>query len=145
MAPQPDVHDVAAALRVSIGLCIRQLQQMKAEGDLSVPESSALKYLDHLGPTTVTALARTERISVQSMGVTLRGLEARGLVERRPDPDDGRSVELSLTGAGQEMLRNRRGARTEQLAQALSAGFTPGEIEQLGEAAALIERLALSL
>jgi DNA-binding MarR family transcriptional regulator len=141
----PDVNDVAAALRASIGLLLRRLRQVKSEGELTLPESSALTRLDRNGPATATALARQEQISPQSMGATLAALEARGLAERRPDPGDGRRVILSITEAGREVMRNRRNARTEQLAQALSAGFTPAELAQLMAAAPLLERLAQSI
>jgi DNA-binding MarR family transcriptional regulator len=145
MGQDLDVVDVAGALQVSIGLFLHQLRQVKAEGELSLPETSALKRLEGGGPTTVTALARGEQISVQSMGATLSGLEARGLIERRPDPTDGRRAVLSITAAGLEMVGNKRNARTVQLAQALSGGFTPSELRQLMAAAPLIERLAQSL
>jgi hypothetical protein len=49
---------------------------------------------------------------------------------------------MSLTEAGLRALRNRRNARTEQLAKALSTGFTRSELRQLMAAAPLIERLA---
>ena len=52
---------------------------------------------------------------------------------------------LSVTGAGLQVLRDRRNARTEQLARALSSGFTPAELEQLMAAAPLLERLAQSI
>jgi len=141
----PDVQDVAAALRVSIGLLLRRLRQEQVEGELTLPESSALTRLDRNGPATATALARIEQISPQSMGATLGVLEARGLVERRPDPQDGRRVVLSVTEAGRKVLRNKRNARTEQLAKALSAGFTPAELTQLMAAVPLLERLAQSI
>jgi DNA-binding MarR family transcriptional regulator len=141
----PDVYDVASALRVSTGLLLRRLRQVKSEGELTLPESSALTRLDRNGPATATALARQEQISPQSMGATLSALEARGLIERRADPADGRRVVLSVTEAGHEMMQNRRNARTELLAQALSAGFTPAELSQLMTAAPLLERLAQSI
>jgi DNA-binding MarR family transcriptional regulator len=130
---------------MSIGLFIRQLRQMQAEGDLSLPEASALKRLDRSGPSSVTELANLEQISVQSMGTTLGALEARGLVERRSHPSDGRRSVLSITKAGVQMLGDKHSARAEQLARALSSGFSPGELRQLMVAAPLIERLAQSL
>jgi len=145
MNEDPDASEVAAALRVSIGLFARQLRQLKADGELTLPESSALARLDRFGPATPTALARREQISPQSAGATLSALEARGLVERCPDPRDGRRVIMSLTDAGLQMLRSRRNERTEQMARALSAGFTPAELRQLMAAAPLIERLAQSI
>jgi DNA-binding MarR family transcriptional regulator len=110
-----------------------------------MPESSALSRLDRGGPTTPTALAKLEQITPQSMGATLASLEARGLVERRADPEDGRRVVLSLTDTGLELLRNRRNAKTGALTQALATHFTAAERTQLLEAAPLIERLAQRL
>jgi DNA-binding MarR family transcriptional regulator len=92
-----------------------------------------------------SALAKLEQISPQSMGATLGALEARGLVERAPDPEDGRRVVLSVTEAGRQALWNRRSARSEQLAQALATGFTRSELGQLMAVAPLIERLAQSI
>ena len=142
MTERPDVGDVAAALRISIGMLVRRLRLVQSEGELTMPESSALARLDRGGPTTSSALARLEQISAQSMGATLSGLEARGLVERHPDPDDGRRVVISLSNAGLAALRDKRNARTERLAEALSSGFTDAELRQLIAAVPLIERLA---
>lgn len=138
---EADLHEIAASLRVSIGLLVRRLRQVAAGGALTLSESSALANLDRGGPTTAAALARVERISPQSMGATLAALEARGLVARAPDPADGRRVILSATDPGRQLLYNRRRARTEELARALS-GFEPAEIEALAAAAPLLERLA---
>ena len=145
MQPTPDVHEIARALRVSIGLLLRRLRQAPGDGELTLPESSALTRLDRGGPATSSALARLEQISPQSMGATLSALEARGLVERHPDPADGRRVVISLSGAGVQALRNKRNARVEQLARALSSGFTDPELQQLMAAVPLLERLAQSI
>lgn len=140
-----ETGDVASALLVSVGLLRRRLSQTPVAGELTLPETSALARLDRTGPSTASALARIEQISPQSMGATLSGLEARGLVDRRPDPEDGRRVVLSVTETGREVLRNKRTARIEQISQALSSGFTPAELEQLMTAAPLIERLAQNI
>jgi DNA-binding MarR family transcriptional regulator len=66
-------------------------------------------------------------------------------VERASDPGDGRRVLFSLTPAGLGVLRDRRNARVELLARALSTGFTVRELEQLRVAAPLLERLAHSI
>jgi DNA-binding MarR family transcriptional regulator len=79
------------------------------------------------------------------MGATLGALEVRGLVKRRADPEDGRRAVMSVTETGRQVVRNRRNARTEQLARALSAEFTHSELRQLMAAAPLLERLAHSI
>jgi DNA-binding MarR family transcriptional regulator len=145
MTEGPDVSDVAVALRDSIGLLLRRMRQQQPDGGLTLPENAAMTRLNRGGPTTSSALAKLEQISPQSMGATLAGLEARGLVARHPDPEDGRRVVLSVTEAGQRILQDKRNARTDQLAQALSARFTPDEIRQLAVAAPLLERLAQTI
>jgi DNA-binding MarR family transcriptional regulator len=137
-----DVRDVAATLRVTIGLLLRRMRQVQVAGGVTVPETSALARLDRCGPATSSTLARLEQISPQSMGATLSSLEGRGLIERHPDAQDGRRVVLSLTEAGHKVLRDKRDARTEMLAQALADRFTPDEIGQLVAVVPLLERLA---
>jgi DNA-binding MarR family transcriptional regulator len=140
-----NVDQTAAALRVSLGLLVRRLRQVPVEGGLTLSETSALARLDRGGSTTPGELAKQEQISPQSMGATLAALQARGLIERRPDPGDGRRAVMSVTDAGLELLRSRRNAKVRQLARALAAEFTPTELERLAEAAPLLERLGQSL
>jgi DNA-binding MarR family transcriptional regulator len=140
-----NVDQVAAALRVSIGLLVRRMRQIPVEGELTLSETSALARLDRGGPTTPGALAKQEQISPQSMGATLAALQSRGLIERAPDPEDGRRAVMSITGAGVALLRSRRNAKVQQLALALSADFTAAELDQLAAVAPLLERLAQSI
>ena len=140
-----DVSEVAGALRVAVGLFVRKLRQPLNEGELTIAESSALGRLERSGPATSSDLARLDRISPQSMGVTVAALLERGLIERSRDPGDGRRIVLSITGAGLRTVHDKRGARTEQIATALRNGFSDDELGQLKAAAALLERLAEKL
>jgi DNA-binding MarR family transcriptional regulator len=145
MGEDLEVNSVASALHTSIGLFLRRVRQSSVQADLSLPEISALSRLERAGSATTSDLARVDQITPQAMGATLAALEERGLVERRPDPSDGRRITLSVTAAGLRALRDKRSARTEQVAKALASGFTQAEIEILGAAAPLIERLGESL
>lgn len=143
MAKEGYVEQVAEDLQESLRFFLRRLRQVQADdGDLTMPQRTALSRLDRGGPATSAALARQEQISAQSMGATLSALEAKGLVERRPDPEDGRSVVMWITEAGLQVLRTRRNAKTEQMSRALTEDFTPAELDLLKAAAPLIERLA---
>jgi DNA-binding MarR family transcriptional regulator len=141
MPDEPDVVDVAEALGMSLGLLRWRLRQTPV-GELSLSERSAMTRLDRGGPATAAALARREGISPQGMGLTLGALEERGLIERRADPEDGRRVLVSLSEQGRQSLRDKRNVRTQQIAKALSSGFTDAELTTLRVAAPLIERLA---
>jgi hypothetical protein len=54
-------------------------------------------------------------------------------------------VIIAVTASGRGVLNNRRNARVEQLADALSADFSADERRQLLAAAPLLERLARSI
>ncbi|MDN3356235.1 MarR family winged helix-turn-helix transcriptional regulator [Actinomadura sp. DC4] len=142
-----DPEGVASALLASISVLVRRVHQVPIDGGLTIPERTALSHLDRSGPTTSSALAREVQITAQAMGATLGTLRARGLVERRPDPDDGRRVVLTVTDAGLQALKDKRNARTELLARALtsSGAFTPAELARLAAAAPLLERLAQNI
>jgi DNA-binding MarR family transcriptional regulator len=136
---------LAGELRIGVGLLLRRLRQVPAADELTLPEASALARLDRGGPATSSELAKREQISPQSMGATIAALEARGLVGRTPDPDDGRRQILSPTEAGHATLRGRRDAKTQAMAAALDAEFSAEELERLRAAAPLFERLAQSI
>jgi DNA-binding MarR family transcriptional regulator len=142
--PVSNAERVAEALVISLSVLVRHLRHTR-DDSLSMPEKSALARLEQHGPATVTALAKLERISAQSIGATLQGLEARGLITRSADPHDGRQALITITAPGRELLRSRQSARVQQLAQALADDFTREELEQLLAATPLLERLALNL
>ncbi|MEU2771751.1 MarR family transcriptional regulator [Streptomyces sp. NPDC007162] len=138
-----DPDEVASVLLAGLSTLIRRVRQVPVDGGLTMPERTALSHLDRSGPTTSSALARQVQITAQAMGATLSALRARGLVDRRPDPNDGRRMVLSVTDAGRQALRDKRNARMELIARSLTSGaFTPAELEQLASAAQLLERLA---
>jgi DNA-binding MarR family transcriptional regulator len=76
------------------------------------------------------------------MAQTVRELEERGLVVRRPDPDDGRRAFVELTDAGLAALEADRAHRDGWLAGALERELTARERALLAEAAPLLRRLA---
>lgn len=86
-------------------------------------------------------LAVAERVRPQSMGQTLAGLEAEGLIARRPDVTDRRRTLLELTDAGRGALEEDRGRREGWLAGAIAGGFSPEEQQVLAQAVRLLERL----
>jgi DNA-binding MarR family transcriptional regulator len=76
------------------------------------------------------------------MAQTVSELEAAGLVERQPDPDDRRRQIVSLTPTGRQALREDRRRRVGWLAEAIADDLTPEERDVLGRAVPLLERLA---
>ena len=62
----------------------------------------ALLSIDPVHGTPSTAIAPKMGMEATSLSRTLKTLENKGLIVRKPNPDDGRSVLLKLTTAGLE-------------------------------------------
>jgi len=78
----------------------------------------------------------------QSMAQTVADLEAEGLVERRPDPDDRRRALVMLTTDGRAALTEDRDRREGWLTNAIAEELLPAERDVLREAVELLRRLA---
>lgn len=89
----------------------------------------------------MTALARMAGVRSQSMGATIAGLEALGLIAGTPDPKDGRQTILSLTPACRELIRTGRAARHDWLMRAIQTKLNAEEQAQLALAMQLLNRL----
>jgi DNA-binding MarR family transcriptional regulator len=68
--------------------------------DLNLTQASLLGYVAEFGATTQTDLADHLGIGRAQIGSVIDRLEARGLVERRPKPDDRRVWLVAITDEG---------------------------------------------
>jgi DNA-binding MarR family transcriptional regulator len=94
-----------------------------------------IKYRPGIG---IRELAALERMSVPGMSKFISRLEEAGLVQRAPVEGDQRRVGLTLTSAGQRVLRSVKSKRTAWLASRLG-DLDPDELEAIDAA---IEPLA---
>ncbi|HVX78814.1 MAG TPA: MarR family transcriptional regulator [Bradyrhizobium sp.] len=136
-----NASELAAELHALGGKLKRKLREQASAGDLTPSQSAVLRHLHHDGPATVTALARMEGVRSQSMGATIAGLDALGLIKGSPDPKDGRQTILSLTPACRELIRTGRAARHEWLLRAIQTKLSAEEQAQLAFAMHLLNRL----
>jgi DNA-binding MarR family transcriptional regulator len=139
VSPDVDVAPLAAELRYSLGQILRRL---RVEHTFPLGHGAVLGRLDREGPQSVSDLAAGARMRPQSMAQTVKELEERGLVARRPDPDDGRRAFVELTDAGRAALEADRAHRDGWLAGALERELSAQERALLAEAAPLLRRLA---
>lgn len=129
--------DVPARLSLAVGRLNRRLRG--AGGGLSHGLLSALATVNKDGPLRLAELAQIEQVSAPSTTRLVAELEAKGLVSRRPDPDDGRAVLISVTTAGTDAVlrvRSARGAMVHELLQQLS----PEEVAAIEAALPALER-----
>ncbi|TQM57395.1 MarR family winged helix-turn-helix transcriptional regulator [Humibacillus xanthopallidus] len=85
--------------------------------DLSPHDARALRVIGHHGPTRLGVVADHLRIAPRSATDVVDRLEARGLVERAPDPADRRAMTVSLTDVGTAVLADVDKARREGAAE----------------------------
>ena len=131
----------ARELRVVVGRLRRQLRGLAIEGDLTPSQTAVLTRLWKEGDSSASALAGAERIRPQSMAAIVAALNERGLIERTPDPEDGRRQMISLTGADRQRAESNRQVREEWLARAIHDRYSESERRTILDALALLERL----
>jgi DNA-binding MarR family transcriptional regulator len=129
--------ELAARLAMVIGRLNRLIRA--SAGDLTQSQLSALSSITQLGPVRSGDLARIESVTAPSMTRLIAGLEAEGLVQRTPDPIDGRAALLRATPAGEEAVLRTRAARSRKLA-ALLASLDGRDLETLAAASVVLER-----
>lgn len=102
---------------------------------------TALWWLERHGPMTASGLAVTERITPQSMAVTLAALYDQGFVDRTPDPHDRRQILWSVTTRGREVVVEDRARRARWLVTAIDEELTGEETARLRDAARLLNKI----
>ena len=134
-----DTALLASRLRLALGHLVRRL---RAEHSFPFTQGSVLGRLDREGCKSIGDLATAERVRPQSMTQTIADLQDDGLIERRPDPSDGRRTLVELTERGRQTLQADRRHREGWLARAIADDLTPQEQKLLADALPLLERLA---
>jgi DNA-binding MarR family transcriptional regulator len=134
----PRRQEVADRLHSASLHLIRVVRTVDAEMGLSPARSSVLSVLVFGGPRTVGGLARAEGVRSPTMTALVDGLEAEGLVRRRPSPHDARSVLVDATAKGRRILVRGRERRVALL-DSLLADAREADIAVLDRAAGLME------
>lgn len=136
---EPGRDDVAGRLALAAGRLNRRIRS--ATGGLSHGQLSALSTIVRTGPLRPSEVATVENVAAPTVTRLVSELEARGLVERTPDPDDGRSFFVSGTDAGIELLLEARSDRARAVARILD-GLDPEQVDALRAALPALEQAA---
>ncbi|HEY0278973.1 MAG TPA: MarR family transcriptional regulator [Solirubrobacterales bacterium] len=113
------------------------VRRVAAHHDLSVVQMRLLGILRDREPGTLL-LSRILELDKSSVTGLVDRAEKRGLVERVPDPDDGRAVRIKLTRDGRALV-NKGAAEVEAEIETVAAGLTDPQRRQL---AGLLSRIA---
>ncbi|MCR1783904.1 MarR family transcriptional regulator [Nocardioides carbamazepini] len=134
--------DALADLEAEVGVLIRRVRRVIAERARAVhPELMPSSYLmlgyvrDH-GPLRASAMCAVFGIDKGAVSRQVQHLIDLGLVDRSPDPEDGRATLLSVSQEGAERLAAVAAERRELLAERLA----DWPAEELSDFAASLRR-----
>jgi DNA-binding MarR family transcriptional regulator len=107
-------------LRAAHGMTDELVARLAAAGftDVRAAHGRVFENLDAQG-TRLSDLAARAQMTHQSMSELVVGLEAAGIVERVPDPADGRAKLICLTPLGRQVVRKA----VEEIANIEAAWF----------------------
>lgn len=109
----------AAALRVTIARIYRALRLSTSSG-ITPSQVSVLFRVEQSEPVRMGVLAHLERITPATLSKVIDSLEALELVERDPDPLDGRVTLIRVSKTGRRLIETQRAATTRALGVALA-------------------------
>lgn len=132
---------VAALIEVLPGTLDSHLRR---DADVTLFEYFVLAMLSE-SPTRglrMSELAAQTSATLPRLSHVVKRMEARGLVERRPDPDDGRATTAVLTDAGFARIEQAAPGHVAAVREHVVDVLTPEQLTQLTEIAdALLGRL----
>ncbi len=105
---------------------LRQLafdQHPLTDSGVTMPQLALLDWIAASPGCGIQEMALGLGLTAPTVSVSARRLEAAGLVERRPDPQDGRAIQLLLTTQGQALHQRALAFRREKM-QRLLAGLS---------------------
>jgi DNA-binding MarR family transcriptional regulator len=137
MTPELDTGQMAAAVEEFNSFYIR----LPSVQRLSFTTLSVLHSLWRHSPLRLGELTATEQVTQSAITQIVTKLEHDGLVERRPDPHDGRGVLVHITPAGLDVVTARRADRVARLTPVLEQ-LTAEERSAIAAALPALRRIA---
>jgi DNA-binding MarR family transcriptional regulator len=135
-----DARVLAERLRPVLFKLTRELRRELHRLNVTVGQVALLVAIHKRPGIGVRELAAQERISPAAMSGYVERLTRAGLVERTPDAFDRRRHGLSVTAAGEKLLRSVRSRRTAWLAARLAL-LAPGDRAAIDEAVEPLAKL----
>ena len=102
----------------------------QVDGRVTMPQLALLEAIAGAPGSGVLDIAEELGLTAATVSVHLQRLEAEGLLERQPHPQDGRAIQTFLTEHGQAVCQQARSFRRGK-ARRLLAGLTPVEAANL--------------
>jgi DNA-binding MarR family transcriptional regulator len=126
-----DLASLARRLERDLGVIRRALRKpLEAEivrGELTVPQAAVMQVVVAHQGISLKDLSREVSLAHSTVSGIADRLEKRGMIERRPDPVDGRISRIYPTAVVTEFVRDRIPALTSGPLERALAAATPVE------------------
>ena len=137
-------HEIAERLHSAAVHLLRAVRREDESGSLSGPRLSALSVIVFAGAVTLGDLAAAEQVRPPTMTRIVKALEQRGLVVRKQNAEDGRSIYILATTSGKRELLLGRKRRIQALVREIDK--LPGtEQSLLGSAAQILTKVVAEM
>ena len=146
--PHPDDRDFDV-IELALGRILRTSRSprfgdaIRGRAGIKLDRASygVLERTGALAPVRLSDLAQELGVDVSTVSRQVQALEQKGLVDREPDPVDGRAMLLQLTRKGRAVRSKMQAAWQETIAGVL-INWKPDDINMFAER---LERFALDL
>ena len=133
--------DTASRLRAVVGKLSRRLRPTLAGSGLTPTRLSVLATLARRGPMRISELASIEGLNPTMLSRVIAELVGAGLLQRVPDPDDGRAALVDATAAGRRLRKKIQHERNDVLS-VLLADLDDRQRSDLADAMGVLEEIA---
>ena len=137
----PNTFEVADRLHSAAIHLLRGLRKRDRESGIGPAQLSALSVLAFGGPRSLAELAEAEQVKPPTMSRIVAGLLRAKLIHVKTDKSDRRSMIISPTESGLQLMQTARARRVGSLARSVSK-MRETEIQILRKAAEMMESLS---
>lgn len=137
LAPESQTTASAESVLHALMTISRLMRQKMSHDGVDPGTFWLLKGLAANDALRVTELAALANLDASTVSRHVAQLHRTGLIERSPDPADGRAQRVAISPAGRDLLQDGLARRRELLINSL-AGWTPTDIGTLDQ---LLSRL----
>ena len=122
---------LGALLRLTRAPRFAETVRQRAGAEVDRAGYAVLVRVAELGPVRLSELAQYLGLDVSTVSRQVQQLEQRGLVDRSPDPLDGRAALLELSVPGRDIMQKMRDAWCETVAGVVNT-WKASDIERFG-------------
>jgi Transcriptional regulators len=134
---------LTSSLRMAVAALHKALRRKTSHiSSYSMTELETISLINRNKSILASELAVRTRITTQSMSQILKKLETQGLIERKESANDKRKMHISITPAGEKLVKQNRYERDLHLQKRIEKLLTDKEVALLEKVVPVLNKLA---